>query len=115
MNCRFCGEELVDGANFCMFCGKKVGLICPECGTELMSIAKFCYKCGTPVGSYEDIEEFEEPATILNETEMSELNQVKKMVSDEEYHQGQPVWDKTATGVCDCGVGECDCDGSIWN
>lgn len=49
MNCSECGERLLEGAGFCMGCGRRVGstVACPECDTALPGGAKFCWKCGT--------------------------------------------------------------------
>ena len=46
--CKKCGQQLNEGAKFCMNCGEKVetGLICPECGAALPAGAKFCPECG---------------------------------------------------------------------
>ena len=48
---------------------------------------------------------------------MEGLAEIKKQEedSDQMYRKGMPVLDSTHNGVCYCAVGECDCDGSIWN
>ena len=55
MMCKNCGNELVEGAKFCMECGTKVEteLVCAECGMKLPLNAKFCMECGTKVESAE--------------------------------------------------------------
>lgn len=55
--------------------------------------------------------------TILDNNEMEGLAEIKKQEedSDQMYRKGMPVLDSTHNGVCYCAVGECDCDGSIWN
>lgn len=47
--CKKCGQELTEGAKFCLNCGEKVeaGKICPECGATVPTGAKFCPECGT--------------------------------------------------------------------
>lgn len=125
MNCKKCGKELAVGANFCMFCGEKVGVLCPKCGTELPDEAKFCFKCGAAINTspatqriVTDVSRVKSISqeTILDQAEMARLSQIKKQQEEESQEsRGAPVWDKTPTGVCDCSVGECDCDGSIWN
>ena len=46
--CKKCGQELSEGAKFCMNCGEKVetGNVCPECGAVVPEGAKFCMNCG---------------------------------------------------------------------
>ncbi len=49
--CTNCGEELPEGAKFCLNCGEKVEKVdnnmicCPECG-KLVLKGKFCLECG---------------------------------------------------------------------
>lgn len=50
--CRKCGNELPDGAKFCLECGQKVEdpksqkmITCPECGASVPE-GKFCLECG---------------------------------------------------------------------
>lgn len=49
--CANCGEELPEGAKFCLNCGEKVEKVdnnmirCPECG-KLVLKGKFCLECG---------------------------------------------------------------------
>lgn len=49
--CPNCGNEVPDGALFCMKCGTKLAEehCCPNCGAKLDSEALFCMKCGTKV------------------------------------------------------------------
>lgn len=54
MKCTKCGEEMLEGASFCRFCGSKAERIsstnyCPDCGFQLVPGAKFCQKCGRPI------------------------------------------------------------------
>lgn len=42
-----CGAEIPAGAKFCMECGAKQPVTCPNCGTQLTDGAKFCLECGT--------------------------------------------------------------------
>ena len=62
MKCKVCGNELKDGAKFCVKCGTKVEVKqdkvpsgeknehkCSVCGKELKPGAKFCSKCGAKV------------------------------------------------------------------
>ena len=53
IKCAQCGEELEDGALFCIKCGAGVdaatpdaGLICKSCGAVLKPSASFCNQCG---------------------------------------------------------------------
>lgn len=114
MKCKNCGRELVTGTKFCMFCGTKVGVSCPKCGTELPDEARFCFNCGTEVKSSLG-EQPATPKTILDPIDMEWLSQLAEQQKEPQESKGAPVWDKTSTGVCDCAVGECDCDGSIWS
>lgn len=60
INCPNCGQQLMDGAGFCRFCGQKIeqqpqqqaasGGFCATCGNQLLPNAAFCPKCGTPAG-----------------------------------------------------------------
>ncbi|MBR1422607.1 MAG: PrsW family intramembrane metalloprotease [Ruminococcus sp.] len=59
INCPNCGQQLLDGAGFCRFCGQKIeqqqqqaaaGSFCASCGSQLLPNAAFCPKCGTPAG-----------------------------------------------------------------
>ena len=110
MKCSKCGEQLLAGASFCMMCGTKVTKLCSKCGTELPQAAKFCFKCGTEINNTKPTAK----QTILDENNMKQLSQIKAQM--EEPTKGMPVWDTTASGSrCDCAVGECDCDGSIWS
>lgn len=109
MKCSKCGAEMVEGARYCMMCGAKKANVCPKCGTQLPDAARFCFKCGSEVR--------EEGKSVLSGNTMDTLAQVKKEVEPEAVSRptGMPVWDETPNGTCDCAVGECDCDGSIWN
>ena len=51
MNCSVCGNEILDGARFCVKCGAEVKkeIFCIHCGNKLMSEQMFCPQCGTPV------------------------------------------------------------------
>lgn len=60
MKCPNCGNELLSGAKFCLFCGHKVDtydsgkkLFCNNCGTEIEEGADFCSVCGKRVSSSE--------------------------------------------------------------
>lgn len=96
---------MMEGALFCMMCGAKKGRTCTKCGVELPDVARFCFKCGNEVKSTEG----KKP---LQKKTVDSLAQIKKVVNKP---TGAPVWDSTPNGSCDCAVGECDCDGSIWN
>ena len=76
---------------------------CKRCGAALVTGANYCFNCGTRV----------ESAQILREQTMQQIHQIRQQTENKNY--GAPVWDETPTGTCDCAVGECDCDGSIWN
>ena len=62
MKCKVCGQELKNGAKFCVKCGTKVEIEeqnasfrkddeqrCSVCGKSLKPGAKFCSKCGSRV------------------------------------------------------------------
>ena len=109
MTCKACGKELMSGAKFCMYCGAKVVLTCPRCGAELPDVAKYCFHCGAQVSQLTQ----EKPKKILRDDQMKRLAEIKAQEAQASM-KGAPVWDQTPNGVCDCSVGECDCDGSIW-
>jgi class 3 adenylate cyclase/tetratricopeptide (TPR) repeat protein len=46
MNCPKCRFENRDGAKFCLKCGEKLELTCPQCGKALPLLAAFCDECG---------------------------------------------------------------------
>ena len=53
MTCRYCGNEVNEGAKFCPGCGKRVDgpAVCPVCGAApAVEGAKFCAECGAPLG-----------------------------------------------------------------
>jgi len=49
--CPGCNAANAEGATFCMKCGTRLGLVCPQCGTELPPDPelRFCPSCGTQV------------------------------------------------------------------
>ena len=51
VQCPQCGADNTEGASFCMRCGARLTLACPQCGTELPSDpgARFCPSCGAQV------------------------------------------------------------------
>ena len=134
MKCVKCGQQLVEGAAFCMFCGTKAGKICPKCGQELPDIAMFCYKCGANLNAPTKLDEkskgididawskamkeAEAAGVFVNNTlDDNTMNSLQKVKSKDDYRPtGDPVWNRKPDGTrCDCAVGECDCDGSIWS
>jgi class 3 adenylate cyclase/tetratricopeptide (TPR) repeat protein len=46
MKCSKCQFENPEGSSFCLECGGKLELLCPQCGNALPFGAKFCNKCG---------------------------------------------------------------------
>jgi class 3 adenylate cyclase len=46
MKCSKCLFENREDAKFCLGCGEKLSLCCPQCGKELPILAKFCDECG---------------------------------------------------------------------
>jgi hypothetical protein len=46
MECQRCQFENRQGAKFCLKCGTKLELKCPQCGKRLPSAAVFCDECG---------------------------------------------------------------------
>ena len=53
VQCPACHADNVEGARYCMRCGARLGLVCPQCGAELPAGAeiRFCVACGTPVAA----------------------------------------------------------------
>ena len=51
MNCKKCGYENDDDAEFCEKCGSALARACPNCNSPLKPGASFCKKCGTPVSA----------------------------------------------------------------
>lgn len=77
---------------------------------------RFCFKCGTEVNPVVKKQPAKPQNTqVLNNEKMEQLSSVMKKNDVSSGPTGLPVWDITPTGHCDCAVGECDCDGSIWN
>jgi predicted ATPase/class 3 adenylate cyclase len=46
MKCRKCQLENREAAKFCLKCGEKLEINCPQCGKELPLHAQFCDECG---------------------------------------------------------------------
>lgn len=51
MECLNCGNEILADANFCQFCGAKIGIVknvsfCEKCNVEYDQNAKYCPQCG---------------------------------------------------------------------
>lgn len=59
-------------------------------------------------------EKTESSVVIFDTIQMEKLADIKENVGQSSMG-GAPVWDETPSGGCDCAVGECDCDGSIWH
>ena len=51
MKCPHCSGETPPRSDFCIVCGRRLGLTCASCATELPSHSKFCHRCGVPVPS----------------------------------------------------------------
>ena len=53
MKCRQCERENPAQARFCLACGARLGLRCPQCGTELPPDLdlRFCFACGARLGA----------------------------------------------------------------
>ena len=51
MKCPHCSGETPPRSDFCIVCGRRLGLTCASCATELPSHSKFCHRCGAPVPS----------------------------------------------------------------
>jgi class 3 adenylate cyclase len=49
MQCSRCSTENRESARFCVECGARLALVCPQSGTELSLRARFCDQCGTQV------------------------------------------------------------------
>lgn len=49
MYCTHCGKSVKGDAQFCPYCGNKIGtkFFCSNCGKELEEIIKYCPYCGT--------------------------------------------------------------------
>ncbi len=50
MKCPKCQFDNREGAKFCLKCGEKLELNCPQCGKALPLLAAFCDECGQKVG-----------------------------------------------------------------
>jgi len=50
MDCNVCGTANSLGAKFCVECGNRLAVVCPNCGTQNLPAAKFCQECATPLG-----------------------------------------------------------------
>jgi len=46
MKCTKCGFENEEGSKFCLECGERLEIECPQCGKILPLTAKFCNGCG---------------------------------------------------------------------
>ena len=93
---------------------------CGKCGAKLPDVARFCLKCGTEIKSIETTKNVNNAEgtvkqTILNENDMKQLSQIMGELELTSI-EGMPAWDTfSSDSKCDCAVGECDCDGSIWS
>lgn len=116
MKCRKCGKGLMSNAKFCMYCGTKVGNVCPKCGIKLPDEASFCFNCGTKANINKQKKSQAPTRQVLNNNNMNKLSSIKKELErNDGYYKGDPVIEKLPNGgTCDCAIGECDCDGSIW-
>ena len=58
MRCSQCEKWNPDGASFCMRCGSKLSLVCPQCGTDLPPDpdARFCFVCGGEIAAEVDVQ-----------------------------------------------------------
>ncbi|MFN2244044.1 MAG: double zinc ribbon domain-containing protein, partial [Anaerolineae bacterium] len=67
MKCPRCSKENLAGSAFCVRCGARLALICPQCGTELPldPDVRFCFKCG------QELERLAEADAIAPETPVS--------------------------------------------
>jgi len=59
MRCPRCSKENLEGADYCVRCGSRLALICPQCGTELPldPDVRFCFKCGQEVAQPAEADE----------------------------------------------------------
>lgn len=90
MKCNNCGQEIVEEAKFCAFCGEKVEKVkrCSRCGTILMENASFCFECGNKVvdecndtNKMNDID-YTDVSSIIEEKELDTLrDNIKKIIS----------------------------------
>jgi class 3 adenylate cyclase/tetratricopeptide (TPR) repeat protein len=55
MKCPTCQTDNKEGAKFCIECGHKLELKCPQCGHPLPPVAKFCEMCGHPLPKLEEV------------------------------------------------------------
>jgi class 3 adenylate cyclase/predicted ATPase len=51
MQCPKCNRQNPEDASFCMKCGARLDLVCPQCGAELPRDpdVRFCFKCGREI------------------------------------------------------------------
>ncbi|MHA2231252.1 MAG: zinc-ribbon domain-containing protein [Candidatus Hodarchaeales archaeon] len=57
MNCKNCGNPLLNDSKFCTKCGQRIAQepqkikapFCANCGNSVAPNAKFCMNCGTPI------------------------------------------------------------------
>lgn len=47
--CKNCSKEILQGANFCPYCGIKISNKCPSCFKEIPEFAKYCPFCGKKI------------------------------------------------------------------
>ncbi len=46
MKCPSCQFDNAEDSKFCLECGNKLEITCPQCGKALPMLAKFCNECG---------------------------------------------------------------------
>ena len=81
IKCSKCGEELNDGAKFCMECGAPVlqEKECLQCGAKLPLNAKFCFECGS---SQEIDDSVEEDASTDCTVVAKDKEHLKKLIDE---------------------------------
>ena len=69
--CKSCGNEGIDGDNFCRQCGEELAedtFNC-ECGAEVNSADNFCHACGAAFSGIEESDDEEEEPEDTSEEE----------------------------------------------
>lgn len=101
MICKECGQEIVDNAVFCGFCGAKVNVveekddslniekndsICPSCGNSIKKGSMFCGECGYKFTDKGENDLFDENDKVGSETGFNSYDEYNDTEQKKSYN-----------------------------